>query len=214
MKSKCLAIVTLVLSVTPVFSQVPPKVKKFILFQIDPSCICTKVKKETKTTIATEINAGKATHKVVYQVFWSRTTPRHELFRIEIGDYSSGKLVKTWHYGIAAEGDFNGDGLPDYSWYGGDDTGEELYLFLSSDSGYKRVDLLKTVEAAWQRRFNKPPPDLGELEDKYELDDLILENSTAGLILNATVRLNPISATPMTTKRTYRFSIQQADFKP
>jgi hypothetical protein len=136
------------------------------------------------------------------------------LFRVEIGDYSSGALIKTWHYGIAAEGDFNGDGLPDYSWYGGDDTGEERYLFLSSDSGYKRVDLLKTVEAAWQSRFNKPPPDLGDLVGKYELDDLELENSSVGLVLDATVRPNPISVTSKTTKRIYRFRIAQADFKP
>jgi len=214
MNSKGLAIVALLLSAAPVFGQAPTETKKFVLYELDRSCVCTKVKKETKTAIATEINVGKATHKVVYQVFWSRTTPRHELFRVEIGDYSSGMLVKTWHYGIAAEGDFNGDGLPDYSWYGGDDTGEELYLFLSSDSGYTRVDLLKTVEAAWQRRFNKPPPDLGELEGRYELDDLELENSAAGLVLDATVRPNPISATPMTTKRTYRFSIGKVDFKP
>jgi hypothetical protein len=118
-----------------------------------------------------------------------------------------------WHYGIAAEGDFNGDGLPDYSWYGGDDTGEELYLFLSSDSGYKRIDLLKTIEAAWQRRFNKPPPDLGDFHNEYKLDDIVLENSAAGLVLNVSVLPNPLEET-VTTKRTYRFSIQQADFKP
>ena len=117
-------------------------------------------KKETKTAIATEVSVGKLAHQVVYQVFWSRTTPRRELFRIEVGSYFSGELVKLWNCGVANEGDFNGDGLPDYSWYGGDDTGQEMYLFLSSDRGYKRVDLLKTVEAAWQRRFNKPLPTL------------------------------------------------------
>jgi hypothetical protein len=209
MNSKGLALVAMLLSAAPVYGQAPIEIKKFVLYPIN-----AVVKKETKTAIATEINVGKAAHKVIYQVYWSRTTPKHELFRIEIGDYSSGMLVKTWHYGIAAEGDFNGDGLPDYSWYGGDDTGEERYLFLSSESGYKRVDLLKTVEAAWQRRFNKPSPDLGELEGKYELDDLELESSVAGLVLDATVRPNPMSAKPMTTKRNYRFSIAQADFKP
>lgn len=214
MNSKGLAIIALLLTASLAFGQVPPKAKKFVLYQMDLSCACTKVRKVTKTVIATEINVGKAAHEVVYQVFWSRTTPKRELFRVEIGDYSSGALIKTWHYGIAAEGDFNGDGLPDYSWYGGDDTGEERYLFLSSDSGYKRVDLLKTVEAAWQSRFNKPPPDLGDLEGKYELDDLELENSSVGLVLDATVRPNPISVTSKTTKRIYRFRIAQADFKP
>lgn len=214
MNSKGFAIAILLLATSPIFGQTRAETKKFVLYQMDLSCACAKVKKETKTAIATEISAGKAARQVVYQVFWSRTTPRHELFRIEIGDYSSGKLVKTWHYGIAAEGDFNGDGVPDYSWYGGDDTGEGRYLFLSSESGYKRVDLLKTVEAAWQRRFNKPSPDLGDIEGKYELDDLELENSATGLVLDATVLPNPVSVKPMTTKRTYQFSIAQADFKP
>ena len=176
--------------------------------------MCVKTKKETKTAIATEMRVGKATHKVVYQVFWSRTTPSRELFRIEIGDYSSGELVQLWNYGIVNEGHFNGDGLPDYSWYGGDDTGQEMYLFLSSDSGYKRVDLLKTVKAAWQRRFNKPPPDLGDIGGKYALDDMVLERSTTGLVLDATVRRVPTDIATMNTKRAYRFSIEQADFKP
>lgn len=97
MNSKCLAIVALLLSAAPVFGQAPAETKKFVLYELDRSCVCTKIKKETKTAIATEINVGKAAHKVFYQVFWSRTTPRHELFRIEVGDYSSGKLVKLWH---------------------------------------------------------------------------------------------------------------------
>ena len=142
------------------------------------------------------------------------TTPRRELYRIAVGSYQNGEGDQLWNYGIANEGDFNGDGVPDYSWYGGDDTGDEMYLFLSSDNGYKRVDLLKTVEAAWQRRFNKPPPDLGDIEDKYTLDDIVLIHSTTGLVLDATARPNPMFIETMKTKRTYRFSIAQADFKP
>jgi hypothetical protein len=209
MNSKGLAIALMLLVAASVFGQAPIEAKKFVLYPVG-----AETKKQTRTVIATEIRVGKAAHEVVYQVFWSRTTPRRELFRIEVGDYSSGELVQLWNYGIVNEGDFNGDGVPDYSWYGGDDTGEELYLFLSSDSGYKRVDLLKTVEAAWQRRFNNPPPDLGDRDGKYALDDMVLEHSATGLVLDATVRPNPINMETMTAKRTYRFSIGQSDFKP
>jgi hypothetical protein len=209
MSAKRLIIAALLLILTPAFGQGPTGTKKFVLYPAD-----AKTKKQTSTVIATEIHIREADHEVVYQVFWSRTTPKRELFRLEVGRYFTGKLVQLWNYGIANEGDFNGDGLPDYSWYGGDDTGEERYLFLSSESGYKRVDLLKTVEAAWQRRFKNTPPDLGLLDGKYELDDIVLEYSAAGLVLDATVRPNPISMATITTKRTYRFSIGQADFKP
>ena len=182
-----------------------------MLYRIDPSCVCIKTSKQTKTVIATETRVGKVSHQVVYQVFWSRTTPRSELFRVIIGSYFNGELVQLWNYGIANEGDFNGDGLPDYSWYCGDDTGAELYIYLSSDSGYKRVDVLKTVEAAWQRRFNKPAPDLGEIGGNYDLDDTVLDRSSTGMVLHAMVRH---SATERKREITYRFDISQADFKP
>jgi len=136
--------------------------KRFILYPMDRGCVCIKTRKTTGTVRATEIRAGRLAHQVAYQVFWSRTLPKRELFRVAIGGYYNGQGDQWWNYGIVDEGDFNGDGLPDYSWYGGDDTGGVSYLFLSSSSGYKRVDIEKTVEAAWKKRFNKPAPDLSD----------------------------------------------------
>jgi len=183
--------------------------KKFALFQIEKCCDFAKLKKQTKTAASKEISVGKPGHEAVYEVFWSRTTPKRELFRIEIGRSFDGQLVRTWTYGIAEEGDFNGDGVPDYSWYGGDDTGQEFYLFLSSGTGYKRIDLAKTVEAAWRRRFNKPPPDVGEVGGDGMLGDLMIEHSTAGLLLNAVIQRNLVDS----QKPAYRFRIEEVDFK-
>lgn len=163
MISKWLGMAVLLLATASANGQKPTSAKKFALFQIDKSCGCVKQKKQTKTVASAEVYVGKPGHQTVYEVFWSRTSPKRELFRIEVGRSFDGQLVRTWFYGIVDEGDFNGDGVPDYSWYGGDDTGQEMYLLRSSDGGYKRIDLLKTVEAAWRRRFNKPPPDLGEV---------------------------------------------------
>jgi len=161
MNSKHFEIAALLLAAVSAYGQSPPNATKFPIYQMEKSCGCVKEKKQTKTVTSTEIYVGKPNQKAVYEVFWSRTKPKRELFRIEVGRSFDGQLVRTWFYGIVDEGDFNGDGLPDYSWYGGDDTGEEMYLFLSSNSGYKRIDLVKTVEAAWHRRFKKPSPDLG-----------------------------------------------------
>jgi hypothetical protein len=213
MNYSTLGIAVLSLATMVAFGQVPSDAKKFPLFQIDRSCVCVKVKKETKTVTSTEIQVGRPDQKAVYQVFWSRTLPKRELFRIEVGRSFDGQLVRTWFYGIAEEGDFNGDGVPDYSWYGGDDTGLEMYLFLSSDGVYKRVDLINTIEFAWHRRFNRPPPDLGEVFGDYTIGEMAIERSTTGLVLNATVRHNNIDMATETTKPAARFSIGEANFK-
>lgn len=187
-------------------------VKKTVpLYPMDKSCVCIKTKKETKTIVATVARVGKSSHQVVYQVFWSRTLPRRELFRVEIGSYSKGEGAELWNYGIAKEGDFNGDGLPDYAWYGGDDGGEYRYLFLSSDDGYKRVDVLKTVEAAWRERFDKLSPDFSNFDSGIGLSETVLEGSQAGMVLHAAIHRRASRGKGETT---YRFDISQADFKP
>lgn len=71
--------------------------------------------------------------KWVYQVFYFRNAPQQEAFRIEIGSYEKGQLVKDWSYGIVVEKDMTSDGTPDYVWYGGDDTGQRLLWFLSGE---------------------------------------------------------------------------------
>ena len=183
------------------------KHRRVPLFQQDQSCVCIAAKKETKTAKATETRVGKS----VYQVFWSRTERKKELFRVQVGTAVGEDAEKWWNYGIADEADFNADGTPDYSWYGGDDTGFEMYLFLSSAGHYKRVNILKTVEVAWQRRFHRAAPDLGDAGGGYCLSDTALEQSDAGLTLLAKVERVTFEGTK---QETYRFRVSQVDFRP
>lgn len=181
-----------------------PSPALFKLYRIG-SCVCIETKKQTKTVIATE----RQTSTSAYQVFWSRSNPKREIFRVKIGEVVDSALVRYWNYGIADEADFNGDGVPDYSWYGGDDTGQNMYLFLSSGSRYKAVNVLKTVQAAWVKRFHKAAPDLGEADGDYDLRNIRLERSALGLSLSATITsFDEINNGP------WHFLIGEADFKP
>src|ERR1035437_3467392 len=202
-----LRITAVVLALASACAQESANGKKFALYRGDKSCVCILTKKETKSITATERHIGKS----IYQVFWSHTKPKRELFRVKVGTYVGQDVVKWWNYGVTDEEDFNGDGVPDYAWYGGDDTGFAMYLFLSSGSQYQRIDVLKTVQGAWRQRFHKPAPDLGGSDSGYALNDTVLERSATGLVLLAKVAHVTINGT---NKGTYQFRIGQADFKP
>jgi hypothetical protein len=178
----------------------------FRLFKGDKTCVCINTRDHTRTVSATEKRVGKS----IYQVFWFHTEPRRQVFRVSIGRVSGSDVVKWWNYGIADEADFNGDGVPDYSWYGGDDTGFEMYLFLSTGREYRKVDLLKTLRTAWKKRFHKPAPDFGEVGGRYGLKSTVLERSPSGLIF-----LTEVEHSSLDEKRssTYRFRIAEADFE-
>jgi len=178
----------------------------FPLYRMERSCLCINTKKQTPTLRATEITAGDS----VFQVFHSRRGQGREMFRIKIGNATGPMADKWWNYGIADEADFNGDGVPDYSWYGGDDIGFAMYLFLSSGSGYEQVDVIKTVEDAWREKFHASPPDLGEAGGDYGVSRLQLERSASGLALMATVA--NVSAED-NNKRTYQFRIAETGFR-
>jgi hypothetical protein len=180
--------------------------RRFLLYKMDKTCFCIAAKKQTKTAKATEIRSGKA----VYEVFRSRTAPQRELFRVRVGTVVDGYADTWWNYGIADEADFNGDGRPDYSWYGGDDSSFAMYLFLSSGDQYKQVDVLKTVQAAWRRRFHTAAPDLEDAGGDYAVGDTVLDQTEAGLILLVTV--NRVSVDD-SKKESHRFRIAAADFK-
>ena len=143
--------------------------QKFPLFRMDHSCDCVKAKKVTKTVRAAEIRTGKPGASGglsgLLPIFLSDRTS--ELFRIEVGRDYGGQLVKLWNYGIAEEADFNGDGKPDYSWYGGDDTSSGAAFFLSTADGYQRIDVLKTAKAAWRRRYHSKSPDIEDSDCEY-----------------------------------------------
>jgi len=84
----------------------------------------------------------------IFQVLIDKRTGR-ELFRVDIGVPEA----SYWVYGLVREADFNGDGIPDFSWHGGDDTSELNLLALSSSRGYRKVDIDATLEREWRRRY-------------------------------------------------------------
>lgn len=159
----------------------------------------------TATTISTEKRVGN----VLYQVFWSRSEPKKELFRVQVGEYVRKELVKTWNYGIETEADFNGDGEPDYVWYGGDDTSESIFLFMSSGGHYDRIDVIRTVAAAWEHGFHRPAPDLSALDGEYGIDTVVVERLDGELTLVVSVgkRLDA------SKKGTKVLRVPQHDFK-
>lgn len=116
----------------------------FDLFPIDASCVCV----DTKTDTATVTSREATIRGRVFQIFRDKATKRG-IFRLDVGSPD----VKWWNYGVAAEGDFNGDGVQDYAWYGGDDTSDLKYVFLSSEAGYQRLDVYKTIGKEWARKF-------------------------------------------------------------
>lgn len=118
--------VLLVALVDRALSQGTTRPQSFPLYRMDKSCLCIKTKKQTPTLKATEITIRNS----VFQVFHSRSVQQRELFRVNIGTANHPLASTWWNYGIADEADFNGDGVPDYAWYGGDDTGFAMFLFL------------------------------------------------------------------------------------
>jgi len=206
MKAPGLLLNGLLLAVVAAFGQGAKEQPKHALFNLDWSlCAPIQAPNLTETTEATEVRVATA----VYQVFWSRTVPKRELFRVQVGRVVGRDTVKFWKYCLGGERDYNGDGVPDYYWYGGDDTSEEFLLFLSSDGNYKRVDIIKTVEKVWKQRLHKAAPDLGEVGGEYSLGETALERTATGLILQVTVEHVNFSTGE---RQSYRFRIVQGNF--
>ncbi len=118
--------------------------------------------------------------------------------------------ITWWNYGIAYEGDLNGDVVMDYAWYGGDDTGHEMLLFLSSKNSYRRVDIIETVEAVWKDRFETDEtPELNNV-DSY-LANIYLERLSSELVLVVNIETGRSFGS---VKQSYGFRIKEAEFKP
>jgi hypothetical protein len=140
----------------------------------------TKPQKDTRTLISAEKRIGGR----LYQIFYFRNEPKHEVFRVNIGFYDKGQLVSDWSYGVVLEKDMNNDGIPDYVWYGGDDTGQRLLWFLSKDNHYECIDIFKSAELAWTKRFKSAAPDLGEVFGDNMADDVVWDGLTRHLTVS------------------------------
>jgi hypothetical protein len=138
-----------------------------------------KPRKNTASLMSTKQRVGN----VVYQVFHPRDDPSREAFRVDIGSYEKGQLVEDWTYGIIVEKDMNGDGIQDYVWYGGDDTGQRLLWFISKDRYYDCINVLKSAQAAWMKKFGKAAPDLGVVFGDKMVDDVRWDGHTQLLIV-------------------------------
>jgi hypothetical protein len=165
-----------------------------------------RTRKETPTVISSEATSGQT----IYQIFYAIKDRTRELFRARIGDFIASEPVKFWNYGIVDEGDFNSDGLQDYFWYGGDDSGAAMYLFLSSTRGYTKVDIFQTLKAAWKRRFSRESPEWANVDADYSVGEISIEGTASGLVLIATVEPGPLNKVD---KKSYEFRIRPADFK-
>jgi hypothetical protein len=142
----------------------------FELFPGDRKCVCIRTRSETPRLISKERRVGNR----IFQVFSDRKTSQ-ELFRIEVGRRIDKEDVKFWNYGIAAQGDFNGDGVEDYSWYGGDDTSDEKFLILSAETAYRKVDIYATFAREWTRRYRTKAPDFRDGGNDWYLRDEMIE---------------------------------------
>jgi hypothetical protein len=142
------------------FAQTPSKTKLY------PSDV--KPRKNTTSLVSSEQRVGA----VLYQVFYHRGQRTHEAFRVDIGSYNKEQLVSDWNYGIIGEKDATGDGIPSYVWYGGDDTGQRLLWFLPKDGHYECINIFKSTESAWKKKFGRAAPDLGEVFGDYMVDDV------------------------------------------
>jgi len=153
---------------------------RFNVFPNDATCHCIRTHRETNSVLATETLFGHS----ILQVFHDKDTGR-ELFRVPVGWTERGQQDKWWNYGIAAEMDLNGDGRPDFSWYGGDGTSYEMAVFLSSRTGYRRVDLIDLLQQALSRQTHTYVENLGGSRpepsgDNWQVSSIWIEKEDPG----------------------------------
>lgn len=155
-----------------------------LLFRMQADCGCIRTRKATATIQSVKVVEGPEGQRTTYQSFRLRTEPDIEVFRVPVEWVEQGESNAWWNYGIANEGDFNGDGQPDYAWYGGDESGGVLLLFLSGPYGYVQIDVLKTIEKAWEKRLHQPAPDFADPESTdWAIEAIRIRKEDAGLVL-------------------------------
>jgi hypothetical protein len=161
-----------------------PRAAEFELYPADSNMGRTNLQLD-ETRSARPIIMKRGGH--IFQVLIDKRTGR-ELFRVDVGTPDA----PYWVYGLVREADFNGDGVPDFSWHGGDDTSELNLLALSSPSGYRKVDINATLEREWRRRFPSDPSDDNLLDDPV-FSDMKLVRKAAKLWLHGVVHFTDSS---------------------
>jgi len=155
------------------------KTVSFDFFPQDSKMGRTDLKQdETRTARPKTVKRGKR----FYQVITDKRTG-HELFRVSVGTDEG----TWWVYGLVQEAEINGDGIPDFCWYGGDDTGELKLLVLSSPSGYRKVDVNETLKREWRRRFRSERLESIEGADDPDTSELKLIRAFEKVTLRAVV---------------------------
>jgi hypothetical protein len=170
---------------------------------IDPACVCVKTRSETESVSAKEVRSGDG----IWQAFFDKKTGK-EVFRVEIGRRLNGEDLKFWNYGLVVQRDFNGDGIDDFSWFGGDDSSKAEYLLLSSSTGFRKIDVYATLAAEYARQLKTDPPDLKEIGVDFEIRDEKIETNRGNAILTATV----IDSRDIRKPRTTALRVKFVDF--
>lgn len=143
----------------------------------------------------------------LFQLFLHPST-RRELFRAH---FASRSPLQSWRYSrthLCLFADLNGDGLPDYTWFGADDANRDMLLFLSTPSGsYRTIDILHTVQQAAARQSkDRFVPDL---HTDYVLYDLKILARPSSLFLSCR-----LSGGPTPRKAFSLYLIPEKDFLP
>jgi hypothetical protein len=179
--------------------QPPPAAKTFDIFPLDSISRDIRTHDWKASTVSdSEVEVSGR----LYQVFRDGKTSQ-EKFRVDIGRPE----LKWWVYGIRAEGDLNLDWKKDYVWYGGDDTSHVLYVFLSHGSGYKQLDVVRTVKENWTRLFPTiPVPDFDVAAASSRALKISLIQNSMKLILRAQIEIGEIESE---TKQKYLVDVAE-----
>jgi len=176
-----------------------PKIAVFYPFDSDELGRTDLTHVQTATAAPHEVNVGKR----IFQVFTDKRTGR-ELFRVDVGNNEA----RWWVYGLLLERDFNGDGVPDFSWHGGDDTSSLNLIVLSHKGRYRKVDAFGSLEREWKRRFPSDPiEDLDESETA-EITDIKLTRQSDKLVLEALIKFTDIYKRNIDDIKTYTHRVR------
>jgi hypothetical protein len=198
----CVVAATAVLFI-PAAGASQPRSLEFELYPAESNMGRTNlIHDETATARPILKNKGKQ----IFQVLINKRTGR-ELFRVHVGTKES----TYWVYGVVREADFNGDGIPDFSWHGGDDTSNKNLAVLSSPNGYRKVDIEATLLGEWRRRFPSDPPDKSLTDDPI-FSEMKLIRRSGKLLLQGTVRYTDISHSHGASDYEHLLRVQERNF--